>query len=404
MKRQMLCKKKSKILILGKTPPPYMGPAIATQIILNSALKNHFRLIHVETRLNNDLTNIGNFSAVKIFYLLRQYISFTWKQFLYKPRLVLVPISQSYSGFRKDAVFIRIAHLFNKKVILHLRGSNFLNMYHSLSEERQKKIRKKFCRAEGVIVLGEKLRYIFQPFFPREKIFVVPNGANYTFNSSIQSPSNQPQNSNSTLTLIYLGNLQPSKGILDVIEAYIQLNSSINTQLNIVGKWRDHQTKETVFKLLKNNNFQPSSAVASAKLDLSPSSFELQASNSKLISFHSVLSGQEKINFLTSCDIMIFPPREPEGHPWVIIEAMAAGLPIISTDQGAITESVIDGVNGYIVEKQNPKAIAEKIKFLIENPEIRFQMGNESRKLYEKKFTEEKMVEKLEEVFNSIIY
>jgi glycosyltransferase involved in cell wall biosynthesis len=93
----------------------------------------------------------------------------------------------------------------------------------------------------------------------------------------------------------------------------------------------------------------------------------------------------------------------PEGHPWVLVEAMAAGLPIISTDQGAITESVIDGVNGFIVDSNNPLQIAEKLEYLMDHPEIREKMGKESRRLYEENFTEEKMIEKLKDVFNTVL-
>ncbi|MBK7712563.1 MAG: glycosyltransferase family 4 protein [Bacteroidales bacterium] len=55
-------------------------------------------------------------------------------------------------------------------------------------------------------------------------------------------------------------------------------------------------------------------------------------------------SNDDKIELLTEADIFTFTPGIPEGHPWVIVESMAAGLPIISTDQGAITESVIDKI------------------------------------------------------------
>jgi len=55
--------------------------------------------------------------------------------------------------------------------------------------------------------------------------------------------------------------------------------------------------------------------------------------------------GTQKFELLSSSDIFVFPTYyPPEGHPWVIVEALAAGLPIISTDQGAITESVFHGV------------------------------------------------------------
>ena len=56
-----------KVLILGKLPPPYMGPAIATEIILNSSLKEHFEVIHLNTKVNESLTGIGQFSLKKIF-------------------------------------------------------------------------------------------------------------------------------------------------------------------------------------------------------------------------------------------------------------------------------------------------------------------------------------------------
>jgi glycosyltransferase involved in cell wall biosynthesis len=110
-----------------------------------------------------------------------------------------------------------------------------------------------------------------------------------------------------------------------------------------------------------------------------------------------------KFDLLSDADIFLFPPREPEGHPWVIIEAMAASLPIISTDQGAIIESVIDGSNGFIVPPFQPDIIADKIKLLVSDPILRKKMGAESLNYYKKEFTEERMVEKLTNIFNTVI-
>jgi hypothetical protein len=115
---------KLKILILGKLPPPYFGPAIATDIILNSALKKDFSLIHFDTKLNQSVEGIGKFKPVKIYYILRQYFRFI--KLLSKSRgaLVLVPISQSTTGFIKDSIFIILSKLFGLRSIIHLRGSN----------------------------------------------------------------------------------------------------------------------------------------------------------------------------------------------------------------------------------------------------------------------------------------
>jgi colanic acid/amylovoran biosynthesis glycosyltransferase len=82
---------------------------------------------------------------------------------------------------------------------------------------------------------------------------------------------------------------------------------------------------------------------------------------------------------------------------------MAAGLPVISTNQGAITESVIDGVNGFIVEKRNVESIAEKILFLCNHDDTRKRMGAESRRLYEQEFTESRLVDRMTGVFHAVL-
>jgi len=107
--------------------------------------------------------------------------------------------------------------------------------------------------------------------------------------------------------------------------------------------------------------------------------------------------------FLADSDIFVFPPSAPEGHPWVIVEAMAAGLPVISTDQGAISESVLDGENGFIVDPDSPEQIAEKIALLVKNEKLRKEMGRRSREVYENNLTEEKMVSGLSESIRTII-
>ena len=147
--------------------------------------------------------------------------------------------------------------------------------------------------------------------------------------------------------------------------------------MNVVGSWSDSDFEKHCKSIVERNEIP--------------------------VTFHSSKSGYDKLQILADADIFVFPPKTPEGHPWVIVEAMAAGLPIISTDQGAIAESVQNGINGFIVEPGNPEEIANKISLLISHPEIRLAMGRESRMVYEANFTEEKMVERLSNVFNKIL-
>ncbi len=362
---------KNKILILGKLPPPFYGPAVATQIILASSLKDHFSVFHSNTSLNKKIKGIGKFEFLKSIKVAFLYFQFIQRILKIKPSLILVPISQSTMGFVKDSIYILISKLFLCPVLLQLRGSNFKNWFASSSKLTQTYTCFVLKCTKAVIVLGDNLRYLFKEFYTDDRIFVVPNGANYSFLSS--------KNTSEIIKILYFSNLQPSKGIEDVIEAilFLKENYKLEFILDIVGSWRDANTKNHSFELFSKYNLP--------------------------INFHPSAHGEVKNEFFQNADIFIFPPRKPEGHPWVIIEAMAAGLPIISTDQGAITESVIDRVNGFIVDKQNPEQIADKIKFMIENPEIRKKMGNASRKHYLQNFTEEKMVEKLTYCFNKVL-
>ena len=71
----------------------------------------------------------------------------------------------------------------------------------------------------------------------------------------------------------------------------------------------------------------------------------------------------------------------------------------ISQEYGLIRGIEINGIS-YLVGKD----IAEKLDYLMNHPNVREKMGKESRRLYEENFTEEKMIEKLAKVFNTVLH
>ena len=88
-------------------------------------------------------------------------------------------------------------------------------------------------------------------------------------------------------------------------------------------------------------------------------------------------------------------PSYREGVPRSTQEAMAIGRPVITTDVPGCRETVIEGVNGFIVEKWDPKALAEKMIYFIENPEQIETMGVESYKIAQEKFDANKVNQRL---------
>ena len=92
-----------------------------------------------------------------------------------------------------------------------------------------------------------------------------------------------------------------------------------------------------------------------------------------------------------------------EGFPISIVEAMRAGLPVIASRVGGIAEAVIEGSNGYLVERGDVSALNNAIKVLIKSPGKRQEMGSHSRQLFEESGTTDIMLKKLSEVYDSLI-
>lgn len=99
-------------------------------------------------------------------------------------------------------------------------------------------------------------------------------------------------------------------------------------------------------------------------------------------------------NILNQLDFMVHTAIY-EGCPWVILEAMMAGTPIISTDSTSLSEFIEDGVNGYLAENKNPNDIAKKILKIIKNKN-RKELGKQGQKIALEKFTFEKMIDGIE--------
>ena len=106
---------------------------------------------------------------------------------------------------------------------------------------------------------------------------------------------------------------------------------------------------------------------------------------------------------LGKCHIMIFPSYYMEGLPKSVIDAEAVGLPVITTDWVGCRDTVIDGENGFLIPIRNAELLAEKISILVENSELRQNMGWAARLYAEKYFNINEVINKHLEIYNEFI-
>jgi glycosyltransferase involved in cell wall biosynthesis len=92
-----------------------------------------------------------------------------------------------------------------------------------------------------------------------------------------------------------------------------------------------------------------------------------------------------------------------EGFPISIVEAMRAGLPVVASDVGGVSESVCDGENGFLVPRGDMPTLRNRLQKLISNATLRERMGAASRRRYVEEFTVERMVSKTLAVYEKVL-
>ncbi len=158
---------------------------------------------------------------------------------------------------------------------------------------------------------------------------------------------------------LFIGRLLKKKGIVEYIQAAEILKAKY---------------PKTSYKILGDIHPNPSSL----------SHEEIAALNQK-----NIVQYLGKVNdvrpALKSCTVFVLPSYR-EGTPRAVLEALAMGRSIVTTDVPGCRETVIDGRNGYLVPPKNAEALAEAMEKFILDPDLAVKMGAASRKLAQEKY------------------
>ncbi len=107
--------------------------------------------------------------------------------------------------------------------------------------------------------------------------------------------------------------------------------------------------------------------------------------------------------FLPSCDLLVLSSWT-EGLPVIVLEALAAGVPVVATAVGGTPEVVYDGVNGYLVSPGDTVALAQRIRDALSDEIQRRVMGEQGRQLIRQEFTFEFQAKEYQRLFSSLIH
>lgn len=115
------------------------------------------------------------------------------------------------------------------------------------------------------------------------------------------------------------------------------------------------------------------------------------------------ISGEKKKNLLIKSDILLFPTYYGEGCPVVVLEAMGAGLAIVSTSVGAIPEIVKQNENGFIVGSRDPNDFAKVIIHLMEDRNLLKNIQETNKQKAAMNYEAEVVARKIESIYQSLV-
>lgn len=180
--------------------------------------------------------------------------------------------------------------------------------------------------------------------------------------------------------IIFVGRLSKKKGVDILIKGFKQvLAKHPNAVLLIVGsRWfGDNSIDDYVQEL-----------------------YDIRRSIRDKVIFTNFVSPGKVPDYYLASDIFVCSSQWREPLARVHYEAMAAGLPVITTDRGGNTEVIEDFYNGMVIyDYSNPAAFAKALGFILDNPAKALEMGRRGRELVEKRFNFLRMAQELENVY-----
>jgi glycosyltransferase involved in cell wall biosynthesis len=274
----------------------------------------------------------------------------------------------SRASFWRKFCFIQMGFLLRIPVLIHLHGGEFHIFYgRECSLWKKKIVRYVFEKANRVVVLSHRWAEWAQNTFSAANVSVVYNPVIYRRNLTFDSRKEAE--------ILFLGRLGESKGTMDLMDAVSRLT-------------RSHPK----IKLLLGGDGDLDGARSRAQeLGIAPR-----------VDILGWVKGDEKEKLLLESTVYALPSYN-EGLPMSILEAMAAGLPVVSTKVGGIPEAVRDGVEGFLIEPGDVKALTRRLDMILSDRTLQTKMADAGRKKIEAVFSAQKVVPQMEKLYSAIL-
>ena len=308
------------------------------------------------SRTMNEVEKISFLKALKVFTISYQLFQSLRSR---RPDLCFYFNTVKLRAFVVDALFLLILRFFKVPYILYSHGQGLRHLGTGSNPFSRALVRKTLGGATGALVLGERLKKDLTPYLKTNRLYVLPNAIPDQTGGRVPSRTRD----NPTVKILFLANLIESKGPWEFLQMAREVAARApHARFILAGP----QVDEDFYRRLLD-------FIAKENLD-------------ELVALPGGLYGADKERVFRESDIFVYPSHN-DAFPLVILEAMQWGLPVISSDEGAIPEVVVDGVTGYIVNPRDIAQLTDRVLRLVHDPELRLRMGKAGRQKYEEHYS-----------------
>jgi len=296
--------------------------------------------------------------------------------FLKKNRIEIVHLNSglTWVSLLREGVFSIIAKFAGCKTLFFIHGWKEKEFNKIL----ENKFRKNFVinvlnKQSGVIVLAKQFKEkVVNLGIDAEKIFVS--------STMVESEKYRPEKKefSKPFKVLFCANMVREKGPYELLESVTLISNRFSDiQFIFVGKGKDLGNLRSMAKRLGIEG---------------------------KVMFTGYVSKSRKIKIFKESHVFAFPTYYGEGFPTVVLEAMAAGLPVISTPNAGLVSAIQSGKDGFLLKTMpsDPKEIAEKIIQLIENPELMKKMSENNLKRAKEEYDANVVSRQIVEIYHNI--
>lgn len=315
-------------------------------------------------------------SQVNWIRLFMDYYHFFKRIHLQKYDIIHLNPSLSIVSAFRDSIFLLLAKTTKSKLIIFWHGWN-VTVYDNISNSTFLRFlfKKIFFKADAFIVLANDIEKALlelgydKPIFKETTVV----DENYIATEEVNNKMLlQPE-----INLLFLCTITREKGVFTAISAFEIVKKHVkNCRLTIAGNGKD---LEAVKFYISDNNIEG-------------------------IHLPGYLAGKEKINAFRNADIYVFPSTHWEGMPISVLEAMAFGLPVVTSNAGGIKDFFENEKMGFIAESLDAETLAGLIIRLINEPTLRQDISNYNQRYALNRFAATRVLARLENIYKNISF